>query len=229
MSFPLMVTAGFSQLQHLPEWVMTQSCSQAGEPLVLWLMCLRKNGSCQRQESYEEICEEMYLENGRRNRRNVWKGITQMHSWKKVTHARAGASLRVWICDTPQGLQSMEAAQSKGKQLSKKQQMENLTHTTPTSYTSHHLTKGFGRDECIAQQNQGKWRLGSGEKRYSTETGCLLLAKVRLPPALLGRKKRFPSLSTTFIFIYSQCLWPLISFLQKQKLNCILTKDTDTL
>lgn len=81
---------------------------------------------------------------------------------------------------------------SKGNQLrSKKKQMENITHTTPTSCTSHHLTKWTGRDECIEQQKQGQSRLGSGEKRYLTQMETvLLLMEARLFTNLIGKEKK---------------------------------------
>lgn len=167
---------------------------------MLWLMCLKQSGSCQGQETYEEICEEMYFGNGRRNRRNVWNGTcdgTAGDALSEERDSRQGRGiprgLKLWaICDTPKGLQAMEEAQSKGNRLrSKKQQVENLTHTIPTSCTSHHLTKGIGRDECIAQQKQGKSRLGSGEKRYLTETETvLLLTEMRLFTSLIGKEKK---------------------------------------
>lgn len=100
--------------------------------------------------------------------------------------------LKLWaIYDTPQGLQPMEEAQSKGNRFSKKQQMETLTHTTPTSCISHHLTKGIGRDECITWQNQAKLRLESGEKRYLTETETVLLVtEASLFTSFIGKGKK---------------------------------------
>jgi len=78
----------------------------------------------------------------------------------------------------------MEEAQSKGNCRWK------LAHTTPTSCTSHHLIEGTGRDECIAWQNQGKFRLGSEEKRYLTEIETVpLVTRASLFTCFIGKEK----------------------------------------
>ena len=79
--------------------MMTQSCSQAGEPLALWLMCLRKSGSCRGRRHMRRYVKKCILETegeteGMCGRGHVM-GQLDMHSWKKVTYARAGESLRV--------------------------------------------------------------------------------------------------------------------------------------
>lgn len=104
--------------------------------------------------------------------------------------------------------------------------MENLIHTTQNSCTSHHLSKGIGRAECITQQNQGKLRLGSGEKSYLTEDWFAFDRGRTFHQSYWegAGGGRIPSLSITFIFIYSQSLCPLIRILQEQKLLQILAK-----
>lgn len=217
MSCPVMVTAVSSQLQHWPERAPHHDSKLQpgrGDPRSLAHMRLRKSGSCQGQEAYEKVCEEMYFGNRRRNRRNVWKGTGDgtagdalLEEGDSCQHMGIPQALKLWaVHNTPQVLQPMEEAQSKGNWLSsKKQQMENITHTAPTSCTSHHLTKGVGRDECITQQKRGKSKLGSGEKRYLTEMETvLLLMEARLFTSLTGKEKKVPFSLHYFYF----CLFP---------------------
>lgn len=86
-------------------------------------------------------------------------------------------------------------------------------HTTPTYSTSHQLTKGFGKGECVRQKKQEKLRLGHGKKYLTEIESGFLLTEMRLLTNLIGnRKKGFPSLSTILVFIYSP-----IGILQEQK------------
>lgn len=115
MTCPVMVTAGSSQLQHQPERAPHHDSKLQpgrGVPGALACRCLRKSGSCQGQETYEEVCEEIYFANGRRNRRNVWKGTSDGTAGDALLEEGnscqgSGIPQCLKLCtiyDTPQGL-----------------------------------------------------------------------------------------------------------------------------